>query len=151
MTNLHPSHIPHEPHSANPSAGSTCRVPLTRLWPKNTRSISVPPSAYAAHCRKLMEENANGLGDIHAEYYYIGMYVDLARMEAFAWKVVQALYRVLRDDYKGFEEAYNKRPDLFLHADLRKMNGLVERYARCNDAAAVREMMKEYCGLLIEI
>ena len=56
-----------------------------------------------------MEENACGLGDIHAEYYYIGM-----------------------------------------HADLRKMNGLVERYARCDEAASVRDVMKEYCGLLME-
>jgi lipid A disaccharide synthetase len=98
-----------------------------------------------------MEENANGLGSMHVEYYYTGMYLDLARMEAFTWQVLQALYRVLREDYKGFEEAYNKRPDLFLNVDLQKMNGLVERYARCNDAALAGEMMMEYCELLMEI
>ena len=96
-----------------------------------------------------MDENVNGLGSLHSEYYYTRIYLDLARMEEYVWQVLHALCWVLREDYKGFEEAYN-RSDLFLHADLRKMNGLVERYTRCEDAVLVGEMMKEYCVLLIE-
>ena len=60
------------------------------------------------------------------------------------------LYHILPEDYPDFIYQYNKKTVRFLHADLRALNELVVKYAKCEDGLSAKETMRLYLKEFLE-
>ena len=140
------------PHFSGYNSYLSLELPLSEVvfYALILQELLPQKEAYAAHCKRLMDENVNGLGDIHRRYYFTDMHVDLARMELFSWMVLDSLYRILDKDYPEFMDRYNQKPVRFLHADLRALNELVVKYAKCEDGLSAKDTMRLYLEAFLE-
>ena len=140
------------PHFTGYNSYLSLSLPLSEaiFYALILRELLPKTDDFKAHCRYLMDHNLNGLGSVHAEYYYTGMYLDLARMEEFARAVFHSLYRILQDDYRDFTEMLNKKTALFLQGDLAAMNALVVKYAHRVDGMSDKNTICQYLKELLK-